>query len=219
MSSRFYAFLAAIVTLLASGVLYHALARDSAQLDAAAERVAQVPTIVGDWHGHDEATDDGAFAQAGAKAYWMRVYVHQKTKASVLVILMCGRSGRMAVHTPEVCYGGAGFELQDAAKPCEFKNETGEKTSQFWTAHFVKKAGAPKHLRLYWAWNARGEWDASSSPRWQFRGEPFLYKLYVSRDISQAPNTAAQADAAAEFLRTFLPVLKQSLAGISEPDA
>src|SRR5437867_1668327 len=120
MCSRSFAVLAAVVTLLASGALYHLLARDSSQLDAAAERVAQVPSVIGDWQGHDETVDDAAFAQAGAKAYWMRVYVHQKTKATVLAILMCGRAGKMAVHTPEVCYGGAGFELHDAPAACVF---------------------------------------------------------------------------------------------------
>ena len=211
MPSRSSAILIAVATLFASGALYHLLARDSSQLDVAAGRVARVPSVIGDWQGHDETADDAAFAQAGANAYWMRSYVNQKTKAAVFAILMCGRSGKMAVHTPEVCYGGAGFELNDAPASCAFKNERGEKTSQFWAAHFVKKNGAPKHLRLFWAWNSRGEWEAVASPRWQFLGEPYLYKLYVSRDTGGAPNVSAQADPAADFLREFLPVLKGTL--------
>lgn len=211
MPSRTTALALALVTLFASGALYHLLARDSSQLDAAAERVPLVPSVIGAWHGHDEATEDAAFAQAGARTYWMRTYVNQKTKASVLAILMCGRAGKMAVHTPEVCYGGAGFELHDAPAECLFKNERGEKTTQFWTAHFVKHTGAPKHLRLYWAWNSRGEWEAPGAPRWQFWGEPFLYKLYVSRDTSAGPNLSPQSDPAADFLREFLPVVKTTL--------
>ncbi len=211
MSSRSCAFLAAFTTLLASGVLYHALARDSSTLDDAASRVTQVPTVVGVWQGRDETPDDAAFAQAGAKAYWTRVYTHPNNKTSVLVILMCGRAGKMAVHTPEVCYGGAGFELQTAAKIREFKNEQGAKPSQFWTAHFVKKSAVPSQLRLYWAWNALGAWEAASSPRWQFRGEPFLYKVYVSCDVGQTSSTASSTDPAAEFLHVFLPVLNKTL--------
>lgn len=211
MSSRSCAFLAAIMTLLASGVLYHALAMDSAQLDEAAARVALAPMAVGEWQGHAEATDAATFVQAGAKTYWARVYTHQRTKASVLVILMCGRSGKMAVHTPEICYGGAGFELQNAPRSTDFKTERGDQTSQFWTAHFVKKVGGPKHLRLYWSWNARGDWQAAAAPRWQFRGEPFLYKLYVSHDIAHRPGAAAQSDPAAEFVRSFLPALDGTL--------
>ena len=205
MPPRIHAFLAAIGVLLASGIAYHLLAKDTAQLDDAAARVALAPKVIGDWHGQDEIGEDRSFEQAGAKGYWMRTYVNQKTRTSVLVILMCGRSGKMAVHTPEVCYGGAGYELRDQSSVCTINDEN------FWTAQFAKKGVTPTSLRLYWSWNARGKWEASPAPRWQFRGEPFLYKLYVSRDISAAPNVAPQADAAAVFLRSFLPELDGAL--------
>jgi hypothetical protein len=208
MSARYCAFLAAVAILLTSGVLYHSLAKDSAQLDAAAACVALAPKVIGAWHAHDEATDERAFAQTGAKGYWMRQYVNQETKASVLVILMCGRPGKMAVHTPEVCYGGAGYELRDQPAACAVQNEHRTEASQFWTAQFTKKAG---RLRLYWAWNARGTWEAAAAPRWQFRGEPFLYKLYVSRDVSQQSAVAPEADVTAEFLRRFVPELNRTL--------
>ena len=202
MSTRYLAFLAAIAMLFASGVLYHLLASDSESLDAAAARVAMVPTIVGDWQGHDETSDDRAFAQTGAKSYWVRSYVNQKSKASVLVILMCGRPGKMAVHTPEVCYSGAGYEMRDQPAACAINDQ------QFWSAQFTKKSG---QLRLFWAWNAHGDWLASSAPRWQFRGEPFLYKLYVSRETNAQTASTPQTDATAEFLRAFVPELKQTL--------
>jgi hypothetical protein len=205
---RSYALIAACATLLASGVICHLLAKDSAALDDAAARVARVPTTIGDWQGHEEPTDEPSFVQAGAKGYWMRCYVHRKTKASVLVILMCGRPGKMSVHTPDVCYRGAGYELYDQPTEC-LKNDAGE--APFWTAKFTKKAPVPMHLRLYWGWNARGKWEAAPAPRWQFRGEAFLYKLYVSRDISQQPNLAPQVDVTAEFLRRFVPEMNKTL--------
>lgn len=203
MKTRYYAFVAAIAMLLLSGLLYHSQASNSELLDVAVARVAEVPKVVGDWRAQDEATDDRAFEQAGAKAYWARHYINQKTKDSVLVILMCGRAGKMAVHTPEVCYSGAGYELHEQPTACPITSD-----AQFWTAKFTKKTS---HLRLYWAWNAGGDWEASSGPRWQYRGEPFLYKLYVSRDISEQASVAPQADATAEFLRGFVPVLQRTL--------
>jgi hypothetical protein len=206
MSRRILAFLAAAGTLLASGVLYHLLAKNSDQLDLAAKRVELVPMAIGDWQGHDEAVDRESFEQAGAKGYWMRSYVNSRTGESILVILMCGRAGKMSVHTPEVCYRGAGYELRDQPAGCAIKSD-----ASFWTAQFTKKAATPTQLRLYWAWNADGVWDASASPRWQFRGAPFLYKLYVSRDISRQPGVAPGADVTAQFMREFLPVLDRTL--------
>ena len=206
MSRRNNAFLVALAMLLASGVLYHLLAKDSDQLDPAAERIALVPLAIGDWQGHDETVDHESFAQAGAKGYWMRSYVNSRTGESILVILMCGRAGKMSVHTPEVCYRGAGYELHDQPAACAIKSD-----ASFWTAHFTKKASPPMHLRLYWAWNAHDSWQASSSPRWQFRGAPFLYKLYVSRDISRQPGVAPGSDVTEHFMREFLPVLDRTL--------
>jgi hypothetical protein len=206
MSPRNLAFLAAVAMLLASGLLYHLLAKDAAQLDPAAERVALVPLAIGAWQGHDEETDRASFEQAGAKNYWMRSYVNSRSNESILVILMCGRAGKMAVHTPEVCYRGAGYELHDQPAPCALKD-----FGAFWTAQFTKKGTTPTHLRLYWAWNAHGSWEASAAPRWEFRGEPFLYKLYVSRDISRQPGVAPGADVTAQFMREFLPVLDRAL--------
>ncbi len=206
MSRRNLAFLAAVAMLLASGLLYHLLAKDSDQLEPAAERVALVPMVIGDWQGHDEEVDRASFEQAGAKGYWTRTYVNARTNESVLVILMCGRAGKMAVHTPEVCYHGAGYELHEEPTACALKE-----SGSFWTAQFTKKATVPTHLRLYWAWNAHGAWEASAAARWQFRGEPFLYKLYVSRDISRQPGVAPGADMAAQFMRELLPVLDRTL--------
>jgi hypothetical protein len=183
--------------------MYHSQAGDSQELEAAAARVALVGNVVGAWQGQDQAADDRAFSQTGAVAHWTRQYVHRETKEAVLVILMCGRSGKMAVHTPEVCYGGAGYKLVDQPTVSPIRDD-----ANFWTATFTKKAS---RLRLHWAWNATGAWEASTSPRWQFRGQSFLYKLYVSRDLRAQGSVAPEADATAAFLREFVPVLDQTL--------
>jgi hypothetical protein len=201
-SSRWTSLLIATGILLASGLLVHSNATDSGELEAAAARVAEVPLVIGSWHGTDDASDAASFSQAGAKSYWMRTYVHEESKASLLVILMCGRSGKMAVHTPEVCYQGAGYELVGAPKAYAWSAETPQR---LWTARFDKKVGRPAQLRLYWGWNAQGNWEAAASPRWQYRGEPFLYKLYVSQE------RASETDAAPDFLRQFVPVLHKTL--------
>jgi hypothetical protein len=121
----------------------------------------------------------------------------------VLAILMCGRAGKMAVHTPDVCYRGAGYDVGGDASA--FKLDGG----QFWTARFTKKAaGKSSSLRLYWAWNSRAAWEAPTSPRWHFRGESFLYKLYVSHEMTHGTR---DADVTAEFLKEFVPQLNGTL--------
>jgi hypothetical protein len=108
--------------------------------------------------------------------------------------------------------------LRDQPSVVSLKFDKAEEASQVWTALFMKRSGPLSHLRLYWAWNSGGNWEASASPRWQYRGQPYLYKLYVSRDNSRQPNLAPQADPAAEFLRGLIPVMRPVLfpAGAAE---
>src|SRR5206468_8142907 len=104
----------------------------------AADRVNHVPIEVGDWKAEPVEADSAAFAQAGAERYWMRTYVDARRQTSLLVILMCGRAGRMAVHTPEVCYRGAGYDMLDDPAALSVTDERGGELGTFWSARFVK---------------------------------------------------------------------------------
>lgn len=208
MSSRAVSFVIAASVLMASGIVCHVLAKDTAELDEAAARVADVPLNFADWRGLEETSDEASFLMTGANGYWTRTYVHEYRKDAVHVILMCGRPGRMAIHTPEVCYRGAGYELREEPSVVGIKEIPG---SQWWTGMFLKQASNPTRLQLFWAWNSRGDWEAATAPRWQYRGEPYLFKLYVSRDVGSQAGKDLRSELTHDFLRDFVPVLKQSL--------
>src|SRR5262245_42628544 len=107
LTQRNLAFVTALAVVALSG-LVHGLWTDRwgkpAILERALARVNEVPLKVGSWQGTAQDVDVETFRRAGAQAFWVRSYTDSQTGASVLVILMCGRAGRMAVHTPEVCY-------------------------------------------------------------------------------------------------------------------
>src|SRR5581483_5422738 len=131
----------ALVVVIGSG-LVHGVWGDrwqkSTALEEACARVAQVPLELGDWHGKEVIVDDEEFRRAGAEAYWMRTYTHRRQPLSVLVILMCGRAGRMSVHTPEVCYQGAGFQMLGTPRATKIAWADDEEPGRFWTARFGK---------------------------------------------------------------------------------
>lgn len=208
--SRYLATTAALSLIAVCGVV-HGMRSDrwqtSQALEDAMARVARVPAEVGDWKSESIEGDALAFKQAGAQAYWTRLYTNARKRQTVLAILMCGRAGRMSVHTPEVCYRGAGYELYDKPAPTPLRGESAEELGVFNTARFVKGTGAGGTLRLYWSWNGGAGWQAPSSPRWEFRGRPFLYKLYVSQELT----SINEPDAAADLLRELLPELKKVL--------
>lgn len=210
---RSYAALTALVLILLAG-LVHGLWADrwgtAPELAAAAVRLSGIPMRFGDWEGKDMPVDAESFAMAGPTSYLSRLYTHRRTKASALVILMCGRAGKMVVHTPEVCYPGAGFELLDAPYPWPVRAAGGEELGTFWTARFGKAGAGSANLRLIWGWSPGDSWQAPASPRWHFRSAPFLYKFYVSLDAPETEKSAAE-DTAAEFLRRFLPEARKAL--------
>jgi hypothetical protein len=179
--------------------------QNSRALEEAAARVPAVPLAFGDWEGKDRPPDHEAFAGAGAKTYWMRVYRDRRSGDEVTVLLMCGPAGRMAVHTPEICYGAAGYD----ASGDPVREDLGP--ARFLTARFRKPGPAgDSALRIHWGWSADGSWQAPDSPRWTFFGEPFLYKLYVVRDAT-ATDEPADRGTSVRFLRALLPELRKTL--------
>jgi len=184
----------------------------AAALEAALERVPAVPLRIGGWHGSELPADPEMVAQAQAEAYWMRSYQQGTDRPAFTVILMCGRAGPLSVHTPDVCYRGAGYEMAGSEAVLDAPIQAGGAPAQLWTAVFRKEQPADtRRLRLFWTRSADGTWQAPRAPRLAFAGRPFLYKLYVVREL--AGQTAAEADATVPFLRELLPALSQALFG------
>src|SRR5262249_8483726 len=84
-------------------------------LEAAVARLDARPDEVAEWRGQPFQIDERVLRQAGAEGHWLRRFSHTKTGATVTIVLLCGRTGQMAVHRPEDCYRGAGYEIQGAA--------------------------------------------------------------------------------------------------------
>jgi hypothetical protein len=185
-----------------------------ADLRAAEARLAAVPTALGDWKGQDEKLDDRQLTMAQVKAYVSRRYQHGTTGEKVTLLLVCGRPGAMAVHTPDVCYPGAGFEM--TAPPVKYPAPSGGgQTTEFWKAAFARPNSASGGLHVFWAWGTGGEWAAPDYPRLTFAHRPALYKLYL---ISQTPGPPGQLtpdDPALKLLEVLLPKLKDCLAPAS----
>src|SRR5262245_29906799 len=78
-------------------------------LAQAAARLEQVPLTLGDWDGRPLEVNPREAALTEAAGYVHRQYVNRRTGSVVSVALLCGRAGPISVHTPEVCYAGAGF--------------------------------------------------------------------------------------------------------------
>jgi len=184
--------------------------------------VARLPTGFGDWVGRDSEVDRRSLEAASITGYVSRRYMNPLTGSSFGVLLVCGRPGPISVHTPDICYAGAGYVI--AGAPVRFALDYGNPprpAELFWADFDKPEAASASKMRIFWAWSTGGPWKAPENPRLAHAAHRALYKLYVIRDAPAAAPPAA-GDEAAGFLKDLLPVLDKTLnpaagAGATDP--
>lgn len=180
-------------------------------LQAAAARLSAVPHTVGPWTSVDLPIEQKILDRAEAVSSVSRAYRNSKNGAEVVVLLLCGPSGPIGAHTPDICYGGLGYKTTtpEARKTLTLPDGS---TQTYWSARFVKTPGEPG-LQVCWAWGTQGDWVASGAPRRDFALHHALYKLYASRTLGTADRDGKPGpDVVQEFLTDFLPEVKKAIA-------
>ena len=173
----------------------------------------QVPAKIGDWEGQDSSIDDRSLNMAEIDGYLLRRY-RDRQGVGVTVMLVRGQPGPISVHTPEVCYGGSGYEQAAPLRKTPLDTGSSAHPAEFWVADMTKKgAVADETLQILYAWSTDGTWWASESPRLEFARYPKLFKLYFVHELSAAPGSeqAGKDDATPRFARQFLPELQKVL--------
>lgn len=162
----------------------------SGELAAAVARLDQVPRSFGDWEGRDVPMDPKQISRAGIQGYLSRRYRNARDGREVTILLVCGLPGPIAVHTPDICYRGAGYEPDSGPVAGVFGAAEGG-PGQYLTGCF-RKAGAPvpEALDILWSWNAGDRWEAPDRPRVSFAGRPWLYKIYQIGRRDEATSSA-----------------------------
>lgn len=183
----------------------------SHELEQAAARVAGIPRSLGDWEGVDTEIDAREVAMAKLKGYVRRTYTHRKTGDTVTVMVLCGKSGPIAAHTPDVCFQGQGLSMTAEPATAAVPFGAGE-AANFWSARFTRSglAGTETSLAL-WSWSSDGQWEAAGRPRVEYARAPFLYKLYVIRPVGNSDQRGVDEPVLKEFLQVFLPAVQASL--------
>lgn len=181
----------------------------------AARKLERVPREFGAWVGTDSPLDEKIIRIAEAVGNLSRSYVNRKNGERINVLLLCGPTGPIGAHTPDVCYEGIGFSCKGNPTAKGFVLPNGGRAS-FWTARFEKPSAIEGALRVYWAWSVNGDWEATKNPRTDFALQTLLYKLYVVRAENPAIRGEPNHDPVDEFLTEFLPLVKTALT--ADPD-
>lgn len=199
----------AVAAIVGAGVV-HGLWTDrwgpGRELPSDLDRLEQVPLVLPDWQGEPIP---GRRPSVEALLYLYRRYTNLAGD-TVTVVLVGGRPGPIAIHDPQTCYGASGYKVTQGTTypvPPEAVGSSGE----FRTAQFLKtRTSETSHLRLYWAWNASGKWEVPADPRVTFAGRPFLYKLYLIRDMP-TPDQPGKDDPCVDLMRYLLPQLERAM--------
>src|SRR5215472_11020246 len=136
---RVFTVAAAFALLLGSGFLY-GIWTDRwgfpPDVQDAVAKLEGLPTQLGDWQGESIEMDPKHVRRAQLAGFKACRYLNQKTGDAVTVYLVCGRPQYVAVHTPDVCFQGNGFEK--TAPPTKFRvpSELKVPPTTFWTATF-----------------------------------------------------------------------------------
>lgn len=176
-------------------------------LEEAVARLERVPMEIAGWEGERRTLDPEVVEQGQLAGYILRRYKDPAGGLPVRVLLMCGRTGPLAVHTPDICYTRSGYEMTGPESP--YSPGTGNATFSM-GIFTVPEAPVPEDLCILWSWTGDGKWQAPASPRIAFARFPLLYKLYVICDMP-SPTGLASGDPRAKFLEELMPILHQTL--------
>jgi hypothetical protein len=206
--------LAATVLVFGTGVIpgmWQGRWAPSRQLEEATARLRVIPLTVGGWEGKDLTLEPEVWSATNAAGYVYRTYVNRGSGAEVILFIECGRPGPVAVHTPDVCYKGNGYEVVGGRGKYAVAAAAPGQPHELWVAKLQKEDPAgPRRLRIFWAWSVEGAWQAPDNPRLTFARHPALYKLYVVHKLAR-PDEPLEGDPAGEFLKLLMPELQKYL--------
>lgn len=178
---------------------------------AAGKKIDHVPSELGDWKLQSaEHLDEAAVELLQCTGSTQRVYQNAKSGAIVRMAFFVGPPGPTSVHTPDVCFTGANYEVDQAATQLLIPVRKGLKAS-FSSGTFRSKDLAGDSLRVLYSWNSDGRWVAPRYPRLEFAGSSVLYKLMVVTTINRGAASPDDVGICRDFLKQLLPELDSIL--------
>ncbi|MCA9149069.1 MAG: exosortase-associated EpsI family protein [Planctomycetales bacterium] len=184
----------------------------SVKLQAFTERLKNVPTQVGDWVGVDDEINQEEFKASNCTGYVSRTYTNREGQ-QVNVYLVSGSARHVTIHTPDWCYVGAGFVLEDEPQQYSIVDVPDMPAApEFLTTRFLKEETlATNRIRIFWGFSDNGEWIGPRMPKPTFAGRSAMYKIYVITRLDGSVPIDIEGNPSLDFLRSFLPAVNKVL--------
>lgn len=187
---------------------------DQQRLDAAVARLDRIPSAIGSWTSRDLELSQREIDVAGIRGYIRREFHSDKSGYTVFLTVLCGNAGPMSVHPPTACFQGVGYKLASGPVVTTLRSDESKDVHEFNKSAFRQQdASVPEVVRVFWAWSSSGIWQAPSNPRFAFRGDSWLYKIYVTDSSLEDPGQPSLPQVET-FLQDALPILANALSGV-----
>ncbi len=181
-------------------------------LEEAQAALKEIPMGMGDW----EAVKENEMPKSEVtilqiqNGYISRSYKNARTNEYVHLLIMVGPTGRIVVHTPEICFGGKDYAKEDDRISVPFSvatlDEARNVEDSFWKVDFVNQSlDLRGRISFYYAVSTGDAWMATEQPRQTFQKFRYVYKLQAQA------HTEAERDNVKAFLDDCLPTIHQHL--------
>ena len=188
----------------------------SASMAKAGNVLNELPKELPNWIADDEdqKLSQNAIEQLEVANYVVRRYTNRSTQERVSLIIMIGPTGRLVVHTPEICFGGRNYRAESSPIPAtityEDPNTHEPHKDVFRKLVFHNQAMEGGSKVFYYGVSVGGPWmEITGSSRSDLQKYRFLYKLQMEAFVPS--NTTGDNDVIARFLSEFLPAFSGKL--------
>lgn len=181
---------------------------DPAAVKAAAARLNSIPEQIGAWTSSPEKIDERERRMADIVGSVRRTYRNSENGYVVSLTILCGAAGPMSVHPPTACFEGVGYELSSGPSIVTFADADDTRSSLNRATFRLPGSRMSDAVRVFWGWSNDGKWTAPANPRLAFRGQPYLFKLYVADRSLPQTDDVQQSEA---FLEEALPEIRRGL--------
>jgi hypothetical protein len=191
--------------------------------------LSSLPRALGTWvdKGETSTLDPQIARIAGSIDSMMRTYVDRRTGVVVEVMVLFGRSEQVSVHTPEVCYPAAGYQLGEApvenGVPLDGQPVTDPAAlPRFRSMTFVRPGKFLERQEVFYAFRQNGHWSPDPDGNWKSLSlGQGSYKIQIQRRIAEQERRFfdREHNPTVQFLGAFLPEIERQIASAKSPAA
>jgi hypothetical protein len=184
-------------------------------LTDARKLLKELPKEINDWEveGEDSELDKATVTMLQIQdGYLVRAYRNKSTQAVVYFLMMVGSTGRVVVHTPEICFGGKDYQKENTRSsvtiPVAAADGSGEADNTFWKVDFINQGLRHDRISFYYSISVGERWVATENPRYTFQFNRYAYKIQLQ---AFANDKGESVDNVKQFLQDCLPTIQEYL--------